>query len=917
MLPIVSDSARLRGKPRKGIEVTEPYQQTIAAALAELDVDAAQGLSSAEVARRLEEHGPNALVESKGRSPWRILYQQLCQTLILLLIGAAVVSALLGDYEDAGVILAIVILNAWLGVRQEYKAEQAMAALMRMSQPTVRVRRDGHVVDVESRDLVPGDVVLLEAGSVAAADCRLIEAANLRMQEAALTGESEPVDKRADVELEGEPPVGDRINMIFRGSDAVYGRALALVTATGMRTEIGRIAELIQEVGDEQTPLQRRLDTLGRTLVVAALTIVGIVFAVGLLRGEELRLMFLTAVSLAVAAAPEGLPAVVTIALALGAQRMLARNALIRKLPAVETLGSVTVICSDKTGTLTQNRMTVRWIELPEREIDLEGDGAGEDDPEVALLLAAAALCNDAVLETDDGGGRKAVGDPTEAALVLAACSAGLRKAELETQAPRVAEAPFDSERKRMTTVHELGGGATFAAAPDLEGQSCIAFAKGGMDSLLDVCTQILVNGAVLPLDEARKGSLRQTHDRLAADGLRVLAYAYRTFDAKPPDASADSLEQGLTYIGLTGMLDPPRPEAAVAVAQCESAGIRTIMITGDHPVTAAHIARELGVGGKGELLTGAEIENVSDADLEAIVQRTGVFARVSPEHKLRIVAALQRRGEVVAMTGDGVNDAPALKRADIGVAMGITGSDVAQEAADMVLRDDNFATIVAAVEEGRIIFDNIRKFIKYLLSANCGELFVMFAGPLLGMPLPLLPLQILWMNLVTDGPPALALGIEPGEPTVMSRPPYQPGESVFSRGVGRGIFWGGALMGLVALALGWSYWSQGLPQWQTVTFTTLTLSQMTLALAARSERESLFSMSVMSNWYLYVAVAISTALQLAVVYFPPAQRLFQTMPLSGRDLAICLAASTLILWAVEIEKFFLRRRPLSVAGTS
>ncbi|MBI1353978.1 MAG: HAD-IC family P-type ATPase [Acidobacteria bacterium] len=891
--------------------MAEPHQLSIEESLAAQGSDAAGGLSEEEARRRLEERGPNELTQRRGKSRWKILAEQLSETLILALIAAAVVSAALGDVEDAVAILAIVGLNAWLGVRQEYKAEQAMAALMRMAQPSVRVRRGGHVTEAPAREIVPGDVVLLEAGAIVPADGRLLEAANLRIQESALTGESEPVEKDACAVLDEQTALGDRRNMAYRGSEAVYGRGELLVTATGMGTELGRIAELIQDAGDVQTPLQKRLDHLGKALVLVALVIVSLVFVEGLWRGGELRLMFLTAVSLAVAAAPEGLPAVVTIALALGAQRMLDRQALIRKLPAVETLGSVTVICSDKTGTLTQNRMSVERIELPGRA------EAEEGAPAELLLLAAAALCNDAVLERDESGDRTALGDPTEAALALAAEQAGLPKPDLDARAPRVAEAPFDSDRKRMTTVHELrpdgplqeAWSKLLGAAPDLKSASHAAFAKGAVESLLEVAAHVLENGRIEPLDEARKQAIRETHDQLASQGMRVLGYAYKALGAEPAETAAETLEQELVYLGLTGMIDPPRPEVREAVEQCRSAGVRTMMITGDHPATAAYIAEQLGVGEGGALWTGADLDGKSDQELEEIVDKAGVYARVSPEHKLRIVAALQRRGQIVAMTGDGVNDAPALKRADIGVAMGLTGSDVAREAADMVLRDDNFATIVAAVEEGRIIFDNIRKFIRYLLSANCGELLVMFFGPLLGMPIPLLPLQILWMNLVTDGPPALALGVEPAERNTMQRPPYAPGESVFSRGVGRDILGGGGLMGLVALGLGWRYWSLGLEQWQTVLFTTLTLSQMALALATRSERESVFTMNPASNWYLYAAVGASTALQLGVVYWPAAQSLFQTTPLSWEDLGVCLAASTAILWAAELEKLIKRSK--------
>jgi Ca2+-transporting ATPase len=850
-------------------------------------------------------------------------------TLVVILIVAAAVSAALGDYEDAIAIVAIVVLNTILGVRQEYKAEHAMAALKKLAVPTVKVRRAGHVKEVSARELIPGDIVLLEAGVSLAADGRLLESANLRIQEAALTGESEPVEKDAKLVFDTERPLADRRNMFYRGTAVTYGRGLGVVTDTGMRTELGRIADLLQTVEQEPTPLQRRLDQLGRILVVLALAIVLCIFLIGLLRGEDLRLMFLTAVSLAVAAVPEGLPAVVTIALALGAERMLKRRALIRRLPAVETLGSVTVICSDKTGTLTQNRMTVTVLEAAGRRVELNqdsgaarktgnGDQAAVESDITATLLLAGALCNDASLDAENER-HAALGDPTEAALIVAAARHGLLKSELETVLPRVAEAPFDSERKRMTTLHRLPEteAVPAAIAPLLRGASpgsasgYIAFIKGAFDSLLKISTHFWLDGNAQALDDAWRRQISETHDRLAGDGMRVLCTAFRLFDEPPENPCHESLEQQLVFLGLVAMIDPPRPEARAAVETCRTAGIRPVMITGDHPLTARHIAHQLGLidDADAHMLSGTELDRLSEQELAQKVAQVSVYARVSPKHKLQIIDALQKRGEVVAMTGDGVNDAPALKSSDIGIAMGVTGTDVAKEASDMVLQDDNFATIVAAIEEGRIIFDNIRKFIKYLLSANSGELWVMLLGPLSGMPLPLLPLQILWMNLVTDGPPALALGFEPAERDIMRRPPHPPGESVFARGVGRDIVWIGLLMGLSALAVGYIYWREGLETWQTMAFATLTFSQLALALAVRSTRDSIFTVGLASNKLLLGAVALSFLLQLGVIYVPVLQQVFEAKALTAAELGVCLAVSTLVFWAVELQKYFIRSK--------
>ncbi|MCS7261439.1 MAG: HAD-IC family P-type ATPase, partial [Anaerolineae bacterium] len=770
--------------------------------LAHFRTDPENGLTQAEAERRLQEHGPNELIERGMKSPWLILWEQLTALMVLILIVAAVVSAALGDYKDAAAIGAIIVLNAVLGFIQEYRAEKAILALKKMAVPRVRVRRDGHVREISARDLVPGDIVFLEAGALVPVDGRLIESVNLQVQEAALTGESSPVEKVVEALPDAQLALGDRRNMVYMGTVVTYGRGMMIATETGMRTELGRIADMIQTVKQEQTPLQRRMDQLGRGLAVAALGIVALVFFLGILRGEELRLMFLTAISMAVAAVPEGLPAVVTIALALGAQRMLKRHALIRKLPAVETLGSVTVICSDKTGTLTENRMTVTVLDIAGHTINLmemlERKGTvwadasqssySEPDAALRLVLTGAALCNDAVLENVGGESRRlhAVGDPTEGALLIAAAQFGLLKPELERAMPRVAEAPFTSERKRMSVAvrNPLSHNPNTGQAPSvlfdfprygLQNIPWIVFSKGAVDSLLEVSTQVWVEGEARPLDTEWRERIIVANNRLAQDGMRVLGVAFRPLHSLPENGVADALERDLIFVGMVGMIDPPRPEVKDAVHLCKTAGIRPVMITGDHPLTAQHIARVLDLASDGRVLTGQELERVSTEELEAVVEEVPIYARVSPEHKLKIVEALQRRHHIVAMTGDGVNDAPALKKADIGVAMGITGTDVSKEAADMVLLDDNFATIVAAVEEGRTIFDNIRKFVKYTMTSNSGEIWVMLLAPFLGMPLPLLPLQILWINLVTDGLPGLAMTIEPSERDVMRRPPYHP----------------------------------------------------------------------------------------------------------------------------------------------
>jgi len=920
--------------------VSDWYRLESEEVLARLETDPEQGLAGPEVKRRLAEYGLNELIERGTKSPWRILWEQMTALLVVILMIAAVVSLALGDLKDAIAILAIVVLNAILGFTQEYRAEQAMAALKRMAVPTVRVHRDGHLTEISARELVPGDIVQLEAGALVPADGRVLESVNLRNEEAALTGESEPVDK-SEGKLTGEDlPLGDRRNMVYMGTVVSYGRGLIVITETGMNTELGHIADMIQTVEQEQTPLQRRLDQLGRGLAVAALGIVSVVFILGLLRGEPWRLMLLTAISMAVAAVPEGLPAVVTIGLALGAQRMLKREALIRKLPAVETLGSVTVICSDKTGTLTENRMTVTVLDvmgetqtvdtlLRRRVPVLDLGDTPRDKPQVRslrLLVIASTLCNDAILDLADldGDRYRAIGDPTEGALVLAAAQLGFMQSDLQERFPRVAEIPFTSERKRMTTVHDIN------TPPDETDIPCqdtclVAFTKGAVDGLLDMTSHVWSGDEAVPLTAELRERIETANAGLANNGQRVLGVAFRRLSTPPQQMDEAELERDMTFIGLVGMMDPPRPEVGEAVDICKTAGIRPVMITGDHPLTARHIAQELGIARNGSggapsvsaegsttevrVLTGQELSRISIEDLEDVVEEVPVYARVSPEHKLKIVQALQDRGHIVAMTGDGVNDAPALRKADIGVAMGITGTDVAKEAADMVLLNDNFATIVAAVEEGRTIYDNIRKFIKYTLTSNAGEILVMLLAPFLGMPLPLLPLQILWINLVTDGLPGLALTLEPAERDTMRRPPYQPQESIFGRGLGRDILWVGLLMALVSLAMGFWAWSGGNPAWQTMIFTTLTLSQLGNALALRSERDSLFRIGLLSNTAMLGTVLLTFGLQLAVVYLPFLQAIFKTQALSARDLGISLVLSTIVFLGVETAKWIMRRR--------
>ena len=859
------------------------YQLDISGLLKGLGTTAS-GLAEGEAAARLAEYGPNSLKEKPKRSALAMFLSQFGDFMILVLIAAALVSGLIGELLDSAIILAIVLLNAAMGFAQEYRAQKAMEALKKMAAPAAVVVRDGIPAAVPASGLVPGDLVLLEAGSVVPADLRITECAALKTDEAALTGESVPVEKTSSAMPGTGLPLGDRRNMAYSGTSVTYGRARGLVTATGMRTELGRIAGLLQDEEEVQTPLQRRMAAFGRKLAWIILGICAVVFLAGLLRGEDPALMFLTAVSLAVAAIPEALPAVMSIALALGAARMVRQQALIRRLPAVETLGSITYICSDKTGTLTQNRMQAAQVFIGGKLLDADGPVPPELQSHWASLLTAAALNNDS--RRGPGGWS---GDPTETALCALAERGGPGKLELDARYPRTAELPFDSERKAMTTFHagSLSGEGRF-----------FSVTKGAAENLLESS----VRG---PGMDGGNEAARRAAEGMAARGLRVLGFASREWDSVPASPTPETAEHALTFIGLVGLEDPPREEAKAAVAECAAAGIVPVMITGDHPVTAISIAARLGIAEPGgtSMLTGRELEGMSEAELMDRVETTRVYARVALEQKLRILKALQRKGQFAAMTGDGVNDAPALKRADIGVAMGITGTDVSKEAAHMILLDDNFATIVRAVREGRRIYENIRRFIRYILTCNSAEIWTISLAPFLGMPIPLLPIQILWINLVTDGLPGLAMTSEPAEADVMRRPPRPPGESLFSGGMGTQIIWAGLLMG--AVCLGTQYWglATGREHWRTMVFTVLCLSQLGQALAIRSEKRTLWELGLLTNGPLLGSVALTVALQLAVIYFPPCNRLFTTAPLTLKELALTLALSSAVYCALEAEK--------------
>lgn len=904
-----------------------------------LESDRNAGLSSTEVQQRLTRYGPNELQETAGRSPLAILVDQFKNIMLLMLIAVAVVSAILDIRannfpKDAIAISLIVILNGILGYLQESRAEKALAALKRLSSPLVRVLRDGKLSEVAAKELVPGDVMLLEAGVQLAADGRLIEESNLQVRESALTGEAQAVEKQAELHLPEDTSLGDRLNLVFQGTEIVQGRAKAIVTGTGMHTELGRIATLLQSVESEPTPLQKRMEQLGNVLVSGSLALVALVVGIGVLRAgwDAFEQLLEVSLSMAVAVVPEGLPAVITVTLALGTQRMVKRKALIRKLPAVETLGSVTTICSDKTGTLTQNKMVVQNAVAnhhsfkvtgegyePTGEFQIEGTKANSQEyPELQALLVACALCNDSSLQQDQGQW-VIIGDPTEGALLSLAGKAGVEKDQWLARLPRVAEFPFSSERKRMSVICTVQPEVKSQALQNglIEAQSYVMFTKGSPELTLERCDRIHVGSRIVPITPEQRAQILSHNDQMASNGLRVLGFAYKPLTNIPPENSQETSESGLVWLGLVGMLDAPRPEVRDAVAKCRLAGIRPIMITGDHQLTAQAIAADLGIAQVGDrVLIGQELERMSTDELEQQVDLVSIYARVSPEHKLRIVQALQKRGRFVAMTGDGVNDAPALKQADIGIAMGITGTDVSKEASDMVLLDDNFATIVAATEEGRVVYTNIRRFIKYILGSNIGEVLTIAAAPILGLSgIPLSPLQILWMNLVTDGVPALALAVEPAEPNVMRRPPFNPRESIFARGLGFYMVRIGIIFAIITIALMvWAYRYTNAPDyprdpntWKTMVFTTLCLAQMGHAIAIRSNTQLTMELNLFSNPFLLGAVLVTTMLQLLLVYVPPLQNFFGTHYLSLFELAICFGFSALMFVWIEGEKLFVR----------
>lgn len=877
------------------------------------------GLVSEEARKRLLEYGPNELTEKAKKTPLMMFLDQFRDFMILVLMAAAVISGFIGEISDTVAIIVIVVLNAVIGFIQEYRAEKAMAALKKMSAHSAAVIRDGIPAMIAASELVPGDIIILDAGNVVPADMRLIESVRLKVEEAALTGESVPTEKHIAPLHDEHLPLGDRTNMAYKGTFVTYGRGRGVVSATGMNTELGKIAAMLQGEEEGKTPLQRRLAGFGRKLALAVLAICAIVFIIGVIRGEETLLMLLTAISLAVAAIPEALPAVITISLALGAKKLVKQNALIRKLPAVETLGSVTYICSDKTGTLTLNKMTAEEIFVDGKLLGVRDWGSEirkelqppAPDPQ-HLLFIVLALNNDVRM---DGSGN-IIGDPTEVALYTVAKEAGFDRKMLDEAYGRVTELPFDSDRKLMTTFHKMAEIGDWGLGTGSKDQPLspnpyplLSFTKGAIDVLLDRSSLMLTSAGLAPMD---REELHRTNNRMAADGLRVLGIALRQWDALPDDLCSDVVETELIILGLVGIMDPPREEAKEAVRLCKAAGIKPVMITGDHPLTAQAIARRLGIldNDSKSVITGRELEKLSLEEFEERVEHIQVYARVAPEQKLKIVKALQDRGQFVAMTGDGVNDAPALKRADIGVAMGITGTDVSKEASHMILLDDNFATIVKAVREGRKIYDNIRKFIKYLLTTNSGEIWTLFLAPLAGLPIPLLPIHILWINLVTDGLPALSLAAEPAEGDVMSRPPRRPDESIFAHGLGAHAVWVGLIMaGVVLGAQAWAIRTDH-SHWQTMVFTILCLTQLGHVLAIRSEKQSFFSTGLFSNPYLLGAVLLTFTLQMATIYIPALNRIFKTEPLTLQELLIALVLSSIVFIAVEIEKL-LRRRNL------
>lgn len=891
------------------------YTESTEEILSKLNTDEIQGLSSSDVDLRLEKYGYNELKEERGKSFFTKIKEQFSDFLVLILIAAAIVSIFVGEKTDAIVILAIVVLNAFLGIYQEGRAEKSLEALRQMSSPTAKVIRNGHLEIVSANTIVPGDMVILEAGDIIPADLRLIESANLKIEEASLTGESIPVEKDAHTNFNDDVPLGDRVNMAYMSTIVTYGRGRGIVVETGHDTEIGKIATAIQSYESETTPLQRSLNQLGKFLGIATVIICIIVFGVGLIQGRDVLDMFMVAISLAVAAIPEGLPAIVTIVLALGMSKMVKRHAIVKKLLAVETLGSTTVICSDKTGTLTQNEMTVVKVFVDGKVLDITGIGyepKGDfllDEEKVdtdsignlETLLSIAILTNDAQLE-ENLGTYRIIGDPTEGALITLAGKANLDKEHMNSTYPRLYEIPFDSSRKMMTTFHE-----------NYIEDKIISFTKGAPDIIIDRCKYISIGDKILPFDKELKEKVLETNSTFSRKALRVLAFAYREYDSLPENISTENNEIDMVFVGLVGMIDPPREEAKEAIRKCKKAGIDTVMITGDYKETAFAIAKELGMAeDESQAMMGSELDSISDEELKDIVKNTKVYARVSPDHKVRIVSALKANGNITAMTGDGVNDALALKKADIGVSMGITGTDVAKNTAELILTDDNFASIVAAVEEGRIIYDNIKKFVFFLLSCNIGEILIVFTSILLKLPVPLLPIQLLWLNLVTDSFPALALGVEKGDPDIMSRPPRDPNKPLLGRDLMTGILIQSiaiAASSIFAYMLALKRHPDDLITARAITFTTLITAELLRAYSSRSEKYSLFEIGVFTNRTLVYGTSFSFLLLLIVLYVPFLQPIFDTIPLSFKQWEVVLIFAFIPLVIGELFKIFRPKR--------
>jgi len=887
-----------------------------------------EGLTRSEVSTRLEKYGANELAEKEKISALKIFIDQFKSFLIIILLAATVVSAFIGEWLDAIIIFAIVIACALLGLYQEFKSEKAVEALKKVAALTARVIRKGEEVEIPARDIVPGDIVVLRTGDKVPADCRLIEEMNLRVDEAPLTGESKPVKKSILPLEKNDVAVADRKNMVYTATVITYGHGKGVVTSTGMNSEFGKVATMIQEVQEEETPLKKRLDVIGKWLGIFSLIICAVAGTIGIIKGHGVLEMFIWGVSLAVAAVPEALPAVVTGALSIGVSKMAKKNAIVRKLPAVETLGCTTVICSDKTGTLTKNEMTVRQIYTNGEMFEVTGVGfqpEGEylnkgsrinpkGNPNLSLLSKISTLCNDVYLNKTDTGW-SIIGDPTEGALLVSAIKAGMNVEELRKEMPRIGEVPFESERKRMSTIHSVNG-------------IKVAYIKGAPEIILDLSTHLLKYGKIVPLTEEERGNILKVNEQMASNALRILGLAYRHLPGDLSEYSPETVEKELVFVGLQGMIDPPRDEVIEAMKRCKEAGIKAVMITGDHKLTATAVARELGqlpeeVEKKSRILTGTELDRMDAQQLEDVIENVVVYARVSPEHKLRIVDAFKKKGEVVAMTGDGINDAPALKRADIGVAMGITGTDVTKEASSMVLADDNFASIVAAVEEGRAIYDNIKKYLVYLISCNIAEILILGGSFFIGLPLPLVAIQILWVNLTTDGLPALALGVDPPDPDIMGRPPRDPQESVFSRRVI-------ALMAVMALNITFvivpiffwylksgGYYLPGISgamkeeillKGQTMVLAMMILFELVNAYNNRSDRHSIFKVGLFKNKWLNWSILFSIVLAVIVIQVPALDPLFHTSFLTGKDWIIVTLAALTIFPVVEITKWILNR---------